>query len=794
MKKRIIALICILAMVFSVASLTITSAYTIRQDVIGTHLTGTALSDWKASNFQSTSPVTDSDYSLVFVGDTQRLTYADFRSTLDNDSSNDTSYLKSVYKWIADNAESKNIKHVFALGDLTECSVGNDSSIVGAAIQAYATGEEEWKIHRAATDQLKGKVPFSVIRGNHDDYMIDKYYGGDSEYTSQFGGFYTGSEGHWSYSANSGYKSITNSYKKLEIQGQKYLFITIDYNGPSAALTWAGNIIAANPDHKVIITTHSYLNESGEYMSHEIDKSSYLTHYGVTSEKVWTDLASQYENVIMVVGGHSGADDLIYNFAEGVHGNKVLQLLVCPQEIDKNFAYTGLICIMHFSEGGNKIELEYYSTLLDMYKKGNFDTIRLDDELTSYSGPINMSALSDYGQSNIHVTNPVSTAPTLDGAASSSEYSVTRVMTPSEAPVGAFESDLTEYIAYDDDYIYYAFSTKMTNNQQVQFQFLNQLVYSSAKELNENHQDRNVIRFKVNDDNSVSNIEISPKTKCATMVLNKDVFIKATRNTSTNVNTYELKLSRDFFRLNNIDDTKLGYWLYLGTNSSGAAMWNYWNVPLQAQSALGISRGYTYNYVFFDSLPHTKDSASIRISTYKTGLRFKTDINTDLLNTLSKKYGAENVSVGTLIAPADLLGTNELTHAFAGKYLDVTATLDNPFSTDGITNTYAGSIVDIKESNLDRDFVGVGYIKVTVSGQDPIYYYSAEKSTRNVSYVASCAYIDVEDSQSNEYSYKVTSSDKYNNKYSPYTATQRSIIKSLIRNKRIKDPFDYDIF
>lgn len=799
MKKRIIALICVLAMLVSACSMTIyTSAYTIREDVIGTHLTGSALSTWMTNNFQATSPVSDNEYSLVFVGDTQRLTYADFRSTLDGDASNDTSYLKSVYKWIADNVETKNIKHVFALGDLTECSVGNDATIVGASIQSYATGEEEWKIHRAATDQLKGKVPFSVIRGNHDDYMIDKYYGGDSDYTSQFGGFYSGSEGHWSYSANSGYKSITNSWKTLNIGDEKYLFITIDYNGPSAALTWAGEVIAANPDHKVIITTHSYLDSAGYYMSHEIDKDSYLTHYGVTTEKVWTDLASQYENVVMVVGGHSGVDDVVYNFAEGVHGNKVLQVLVCPQEIDKNYAYTGLICIMNFSEGGKKIEIEYYSPLLNMYKKGNFDTIRLDNKLTTYSGSIDMSSLAKYGQDNLYVNTPAATAPTLDGTISSNEYTVTRVINQSDAPKGAYESDLTEYFAYDDDYIYYAFSTKLTKNPQVQFQFLNQLVYSSSQELNENHNDRNVVRFKVNDDNSLSNVQLATKTNCATMLLNKDVFIKATRNTSTSVNTYELKLSRKYFALNNIDDTKLGYWLYLGTDSSGLDIWHYWNVPLRAQNALGISRGYTYNYAFFGSFVETKQGASVRLSSVKTGLRFKTLIDKNFINDLIAEYGAGNVSVGTLIAPADRLGGAKLTHSVGTvneDYIDVPAIVDQPFESNATTNVYAGSLVNIKDYNLDRDFVGVGYVKVSIAGSDPIYYYSPSECTRNVSAVAAAAYSDVKPvKDTTEYLYLVNSEDKYNAQYSPYTEAQRVILKSLIISKTTKDPFDYDIF
>jgi len=356
---------------------------------------------------------------------------------------------------------------------------------------------------------------------------------------------------------------------------------------------------------------------------------------------------------------------------------------------------------------------------------------------------------------------------------------------------------LTEYFAYDDDYIYYAFSIKMTDNKQVQFQFTNQLNYKDLAEFNATHYSRNVIKFKVNDDNSISEKSVAPRVDCTTPLWDKDVFVKATRNTGTYINTYEVKISREYFKENNIDDTKLGYIVYFGLDSAEKEMWHYWIVPDAAKQALGVYPVWTYNYVFFNVPVETKSTASIRISSTETGLRFKTVIDKTFLNDLINKYGAANVSVGTLITPADILGTNQLTHNFGTvnvDYIDIPATVNDPFESDSTTNTYAGSITSIREGNLDRNFVGVGYIKVTVAGSAPIYYYSDVVCTRNVSFVASMAYTDVQETQDGEYLYKVSSNDKYGNSYSPYTAPQRVIIKSLIRRTGIKDPFDYDIF
>jgi hypothetical protein len=282
-----------------------------------------------------------------------------------------------------------------------------------------------------------------------------------------------------------------------------------------------------------------------------------------------------------------------------------------------------------------------------------------------------------------------------------------------------------------------------------------------------------------------------------TAVWNQDVFVKATRNKSTYVNTYELKLSRNFFKLNNIDDTKFGYIIYLGLDSTSTAVWHYWMVPDPAKWQLGVYPIWTYNYVQFASPIETQNGASVRISSAHTGLRFKTVIENNFLNKLSNAYPTATISVGTLIAPADILGANKLTHAFGTvnkDYIDVVATYDKPFASNAETKTYAGSLTNIQEKNLDRDFVGVGYIKVSVPGSEPIYYYSDAVCVRNVSVVAAKALADVQGTQGSEYKYLVNSSDAYNAQYSPYTAAQRVILNSLIRKTGIKDPFDFDIF
>ena len=130
----------------------------------------------------------------------------------------------------------------------------------------------------------------------------------------------------------------------------------------------------------------------------------------------------------------------------------------------------------------------------------------------------------------------------------------------------------------------------------------------------------------------------------------------------------------------------------------------------------------------------TNGKASVRISPVQNGLRFKTSVNNAFIAEL-KAVAGNTVEVGTLIAPTDTLGGAKLTHEFAGKKLDVQATLDAPFAEGDRYNTYAGSITSLNEKNLDRDFTAVGYIKVT-NGENVEYYYSNVAASRSAAFVA----------------------------------------------------------
>lgn len=178
---------------------------------------------------------------------------------------------------------------------------------------------------------------------------------------------------------------------------------------------------------------------------------------------------------------------------------------------------------------------------------------------------------------------------------------------------------------------------------------------------------------------------------------------------------------------------------------------------------------------FSEAKVDTLNGASVRISNVdnKTGLRFKTVFDDAAVEAL---VGTKEFTVGTLIAPTDTLTDVEFTKAALDEagiaYLNVTADYDNAFAKDATagTTTIAGSIVGIKEENLDRDFSAIGYICV-----DGTYYYSDSASTtRNVKAVATIALGDLKAVQTAEYVYEVSAGV-----YSPYTAAQRVMLSKL---------------
>ena len=136
------------------------------------------------------SDPTDYDYSFAVVGDTQKLVahYAN-KLVLERGDADEIKYkynydvheypendtFVKVYDYILNNADSKNIAHVFGLGDITERASVWEWVQKGCP---YAP-DEEFSIAVEQFMRMKAAgIDFSLVRGNHESWdTYNKYLG-----------------------------------------------------------------------------------------------------------------------------------------------------------------------------------------------------------------------------------------------------------------------------------------------------------------------------------------------------------------------------------------------------------------------------------------------------------------------------------------------------------------------------------------------------------------------------------------------------------------------------------------
>ncbi len=420
MKNKILSITLFIAMILSVASMSLVPAFAAETPTFPYHIP----EDWTDNG-----GIVDQAFTFAFVGDIQKITEIDYQSRQDSDPSNDTNHVDTLFTWIANNAESKKIKHVFTLGDLTEFSSGDDAELSYGHTSNPQVGAEEWELIKPSIQKLDGVVPYSVIRGNHDDYQIDSFFNYEA-YTKNFNGFYTGdceTDSSSTAFAQSHYtNSITNSYRLAEINGVKFIFITLDFNPTRGAVTWMDNLLTQYSDHKAIITMHSYTWRGEDALGNPKD-GDLLTKlnlqrvivggnfHGAAPDYIWSNCLSKHSNVIMTVSGHVGANDPFFFKQTGTNGNQVLNVLVNPQVYEDStnedglgVEPTGMVFLMHFSEDGKTIRTEYYSTILDSYKVGAQSRNGSNNNLWTYGDN------GKWSLSTFTVTPEMTTLPTTD--------------------------------------------------------------------------------------------------------------------------------------------------------------------------------------------------------------------------------------------------------------------------------------------------------------------------------------------------------------------------------------------
>ena len=269
--------------------------------------------------------VTDFAYSFAIIGDQQKVVnyFPD--------------KLHYMYDWLLANKDTKKIGYVVSVGDIVDSH----------------TDTAEWTLVKEQFSRLSGKIPYAVVRGNHDDSDPYNQYMSYDGYTSDVIGRYE--EG-----------ILDNHYKTAKIGKTDYLFLMLDYGMSDEVLEWACQVVEAHPNHKVIMVTHSYMHEDGTLT----DPGDYVapttrSRYNDGID-MWEKFVRKYENILMVLCGHIESDEILVRKTVGDNGNVVTQILINPQGIDI-LTPTGMLAMFYFNEDGNIVTTDFYSTIQNQY-------------------------------------------------------------------------------------------------------------------------------------------------------------------------------------------------------------------------------------------------------------------------------------------------------------------------------------------------------------------------------------------------------------------------------------------
>ncbi|RZS63902.1 metallophosphoesterase [Pseudobacter ginsenosidimutans] len=278
---------------------------------------------------------------------------------------------KAQTAWIAKHA--KDIAFVLHAGDITDHN-----------------SEEQWKVAVDAMSLLDGKVPVSIVPGNHDigskpklscdvrnSDLFNRFFPYD-KYSAQpeFGGAYEKGR-------------MDNTWFSFRAAGENWMVLSLEFGPRNKVIAWANEVVAQHPKHQVILLTHAYMYADDTRIG-EGDKWRPQA-YGIgkdqgddavnDGDQIWEKLVSKHANMKMVFSGHVLFDGTGKLVSKGIHGNDVYQMLANYQEgvIGTENGGNGYLRIVTVNLRKKKISVQTYSPYLDKYKTEDDQQFEFND-------------------------------------------------------------------------------------------------------------------------------------------------------------------------------------------------------------------------------------------------------------------------------------------------------------------------------------------------------------------------------------------------------------------------------
>jgi hypothetical protein len=189
---------------------------------------------------------------------------------------------------------------------------------------------------------LAGKVPFSVVPGNHDyDAMWTDsshppaavfkdmssigmlHSGGLTNFASVFSDQSAFFKGKSWYVASHDHGA--DSAQIFTAGGYSFLHIGLQFDAPNASLEWAASVIKRYPGLPTIVSTHDFLDITGARLPNPIIDNHAVDPNDNTPQMVWDKFLSQHDQIFLVLCGHEHGQ--AFRTDDNRFGHKVYQVL-----------------------------------------------------------------------------------------------------------------------------------------------------------------------------------------------------------------------------------------------------------------------------------------------------------------------------------------------------------------------------------------------------------------------------------------------------------------------------------
>lgn len=304
-------------------------------------------------------------------------------------------------RWVGENAKSTGGEIVFAthVGDVWQhYSEWMDPGHAARGFQWMPNGGSEVarspKVHTRsfeipaavqAFELVAGKLPFSVVPGNHDYDALwtdpahppqpeakkqgVRHVGGLSGFQSAFSGtseFFAGQP--WYVGSHDGGADSAQVFTAGQC---RFLHIGLQYHAPDASLAWASEVIDRYPNLPTIVTTHDYLGRDGKRNMRSNPLNSTLDPLDNDPEMIWDEFVSRHDQIFLVLSGHVGGQG--FSVATNEAANPVYQMMADYQGRGQTAKSEGVesgpvgdgwlrLLTFHLDTDRPRIEVRTYST------------------------------------------------------------------------------------------------------------------------------------------------------------------------------------------------------------------------------------------------------------------------------------------------------------------------------------------------------------------------------------------------------------------------------------------------